>query len=473
MSNKRVVTRMAPSPTGEFHIGSMRTLLYNWAYAKKNNGHFILRIEDTDRTRFVEGSMERTLQVIKDYGFSWDEGPLVGGPNAPYIQSERLDIYQKYAVELVSQGKAYYCFCTAESLTKMREEQKAKGIFSTKYDGRCSHLSTEEVLKKLSNNEPHVIRLKVPKGRMISWVDGVLGQVSFDSSEIDDQVLLKSDGFPTYHLGVVIDDHHMNVTHIMRGIEWLSSTPKHILLYEAFGWDAPEHLHLPNLKELGSTKKLSKRYGPVSARGFLDDGYLPDALVNYLMFLGWNPGTEKEIYSLDEFIKDFSLEKIHKTDLVAFDRQKLDWYNSQYIKMKSDEELAKLLAPYAPEEIDETLLLKIAPLVKERIKKLSEFSGISQFFFSEPKIDKELFSKDMKNHLSLAIKVLEALPAWTSGEMNNMLMPSVKEHGFKAGDFFMDMRIAITGQKVTPPLNESMEILGKDVVLSRLQNALQ
>jgi glutamyl-tRNA synthetase len=320
MGSEKVRTRMAPSPTGEYHIGHIRTLLYNWAFAKKNNGKFIVRIEDTDRERYVEGAVERILNVISDYGFDWDEGPKVEGECGPYIQSERLDIYKSYAQTLLDKGFAYYCFCSEERLTKMRDEQKSRGVVSTKYDGLCLKLGKEEVGKKLKDNMSHVIRMKVPRNKAVNFKDLILGDLSFPTNDIDDQVLIKSDGFPTYHFAVVVDDHLMKITHVMRGNDWVPSTPKHVLLYQAFGWELPYFAHIPNIKELGAGKKLSKRYGAVSAREFLDDGYLPEALLNFLMFLGWNPGTNKEFYSLEEFIKDFSIDKIHKTDLVSFDK---------------------------------------------------------------------------------------------------------------------------------------------------------
>lgn len=469
--SKTVSTRMAPSPTGEFHIGGIRTLLYNWALAKKNNGRFIIRIEDTDRARLVEGATERLLEVIRDYGFTWDEGPEVGGPHAPYIQSERLPLYKKYSEQLISEGKAYYCFCTSERLEKMRDEQKLKGITSTKYDRHCSTLTPSEVADKLSTNTPFVVRLKVPSGKEITWNDVVLGKVSFQSDEIDDQILLKSDGFPTYHLAVVVDDHEMEITHVMRGNEWLPSTPKHILLYEAFGWEQPIYAHLPNLKEVGGTKKLSKRHGPVAARGFLDEGYLPEALVNYLMFLGWNPGGEKEIYSLDEFSHEFSIEKIHKSDLVSFDRQKLDWFNTQYIKEKTDTELAQMLIKFSPQCQDVEMLSKIAPLVKERMKKLSEFSELTAFFFSAVEIDKTLFSSEYTSHVSKSIEAISEMETFDIVKIGEVLQKVVGDNSFKPRDYFMDLRIAVTGKKISPPLNESMAILGKEKVLERLANA--
>jgi len=466
----KVRTRIAPSPTGEFHIGGMRTLLYNWALAKKNKGQFVVRIEDTDRARFVEGATERFLQVVGDYGLSWDEGPEIGGPHAPYVQSERLDLYKKHAQKLVEEGKAYYCFCTSERLDKVRASQRAKKIASPKYDRHCLNLSSEEIEEKLKNNEPYVIRLKVPDNQDISWEDGVLGKVSFNSKELDDQILLKSDGYPTYHLAVVVDDHEMEITHIMRGNEWLPSTPKHLLLYQAFGWDAPVIAHLPNLKELGGTKKLSKRHGPVSAQGFLDEGYLPEAILNYLMFLGWNPGGEKEIFSLSEFTDVFELSKIHKTDLVAFDRSKLTWMNSQYIQSLNQDELAQRINVFYDHKYDVDLVKRITPLINTRIKLLSEFEELTQFFFKAPKVSGPDFkSENYKTHLNSAYEALESVNEWGLENINTSLMAKIEKEGFKVGKFFMDLRLAITGSKVTPPINESMEILGKKETLARIK----
>jgi glutamyl-tRNA synthetase len=462
---------MAPSPTGEFHIGGMRTLLYNFAFAKKDKGEFIIRIEDTDRERLVEGATERLLTVIKKYGFYWDEGPEVGGPFAPYVQSERLAVYQKYVKELIDSGKAYYCFCTHDRLAEMREEQKKKGITATKYDRHCLSLSKSEITEKLTEGS-YVVRLKVPENTIIQWKDGVLGEVKFNSNEIDDQVLMKSDGYPTYHLGVVVDDYLMNITHVMRGNEWLPSTPKHILLYQAFGWEIPEFLHLPNLKELGSTKKLSKRHGPVSAQGFLDEGYLPEALVNYLMFLGWNPGTEKEIYSLNEFVKDFDLKKIHKTDLVSFDRKKLEWMNSQYIMKLTNEEFAKKALAFAPVGMSKDLLIKIAPFVKDRIKKLSDLKSFVAYFVTlQPPLR---LTENFDKHIIKAHEALKNISAeeWSLERINSTLAEVIEENGFKTGDFYMDLRGAIAGSRVTPPINESIEIIGRENTLTKLEKSL-
>jgi glutamyl-tRNA synthetase len=421
-----------------------------------------MRIEDTDRTRFVEGATDRILHVITDYGFNWDEGPI--------FQSARLPIYKSHAQELVEKKAAYYCFCTEERLTQMREEQKSRGVSSTKYDRHCYTLTPDQVQERLSRNEAYVIRLKVPDEGVVSFDDQVFGHVEIPVGDIDDQVLLKSDGFPTYQLAVVVDDHLMGVTHVMRGNDWLPSTPKHVLLYQAFGWEMPIHAHLPNLKELGGSKKLSKRFGAVFAREFLDIGYLPEALLNFLMFLGWNPGGDREIYSLEEFVEAFDISRIHKTDLVSFDRKKLDWYNGYYIRQMDTAVLADRLKRYAPENASVDVLLSLVPLIKDRIKVLSEFTDMTSFFFVEPTIDSTLFSSQYKAHLSAAVSAIESLSDsnYTVEKIGEALMAAVQYHEFKTGDFFMDLRIAISGRKVTPPFNDSIVILGKSKTLSRL-----
>ena len=458
---------MAPSPTGEYHIGHIRTLLYNWAFAKKNKGKFIIRIEDTDRERYVQGAVKRILDVISEYGFTWDEGPRVGGPYSPYIQSQRLDIYQKYAKFLIEKKLAYYCFCSQERLIKMREEQTSKGISPTKYDRLCLKLKENEIEKKLKENTPFVIRLKVPADKTIKFKDLVLGDISVSSNDIDDQVLIKSDGYPTYHFAVVVDDHLMKISHVIRGNDWVSSTPKHILLYQAFKWKMPYFAHIPNLKEMGAAKKLSKRFGAVSAKEFLNEGYLPEAVLNFLMFLGWNPGTNKELYTLEEFVNDFSIEKIHKVDLVAFDRLKLAWMNGQYIKKLSDEEFARRVKPFAHSRASQKKLVELAPLVKDRIKKLSEFRILTDFIFEEK--EPIVVSKNYLVHISNAIKYLDRLKSWNKESIDKALLGTVSENQFNKSDFFMDLRGVIAGSKVTPPINESIKILGKNETLRRLK----
>lgn len=460
MDKKLVVTRMAPSPTGEYHIGHIRTVLYNWAWARKNNGKFIIRIEDTDRTRFVEGATERILKDIKDYGFDWDEGP--------FFQSERLSIYEEHGKKLVESGHAYYCFCSQERLEQMREEQKAKKLPTTKYDRLCLSLTPEQVEENLSKGLPKVLRLKVPDNQKISFTDEVFGKINFNSNDIDDQVLIKSDGFPTYHFAVVVDDHLMGVTHIMRGNDWLPSTPKHVLLYQAFGWEMPTHAHLPNLKELGGVKKLSKRFGAVFARDFLEDGYLPEALSNFLMFLGWNPGGEKELYSIEEFVQSFDIKKIHKTDLVAFDRNKLMWINGQYIQKMDDGEFVARLTPFTKLDISEDLMHQIVPLVKPRIKKLTEFDSMVEFFVKRVSPEISELSGNHKNHFEKAKLGLEEVADWNTETIGNAFSKIVADNLFTPKEFFMDMRLAISGKRVSPPLNESMAVIGKSDSVKRI-----
>ena len=470
-----VRTRIAPSPTGEFHIGGMRTLLYNYAFAKKDHGKFVLRVEDTDRERFVKGALERALQVIKDYGLDWDEGPEVGGPFAPYFQSQRLDLYKKYALELVKEGHAYYCFCTKERLDEMRKIQQDAHLPTTKYDRKCLGLTAEQVKKNMESGAPHVIRLKVPSDRLISYDDLFLGKVEFPSNDVEDQILLKSDGFPTYHLAVVVDDHLMEITHILRGSEWLASTPKHILLYEFFGWEMPKTGHLPLLKEVGASKKMSKRFGDVVAAEFLKNGYLPQALLNFIMLLGWNPGTEKEIFSLKDFIDAFSLEHIHKTDLVAFDREKLLWFNGYYIRQMGEEALHDTLLAWAQKwgvdtgigECGRDYVIKVLTLIKDRMKILADFSSLSGYFFADPKVEAGE-SEILKN----AVELLKEIEPWTKEVLDKKLRDFVAERNYTTKEAFGALRLTITGEDATPPLADLLEVLGKDTVLRRIRAAL-
>ena len=482
---------MAPSPTGEYHIGGMRTLLYNYALAKKEKGQFILRIEDTDRERLVEGAADRLIQVIKDYGLDWDEGPLVGGPYAPYVQSERLDIYKKYTDQLVELGKAYYCFCTKERLSKLREEQQAQGAASTKYDKYCLKLSKEEVKEKLNNHEDYVIRLNVPKDEEVSFDDKILGHISFPTNDIDDQILIKSDGFPTYHLAVVVDDYLMKINCVMRGMEWLPSTPKHILLYRAFGWEIPNYAHLPLLKEQGDTKKLSKRMGSVAAVEFLSEGYLPEALLNFLMFLGWNPGGEKEIYSMDEFIKDFSIEKVHKTDLIVFDRQKLLWTNGYYIRNKSNEDLLDVLEKWGEKfnielnglsksEKPKEFNLKVLSLVKDRMKTLNDFNTLTGYFYNLSEVEKDLLVSYTKDR-TRTLEVLESFckeyksideSNWTLTNLEEIHHQIISEKKYLPKEAFMTIRVAVTGSTATPSLVEVLELIGKKEVVLRIERSI-
>ncbi len=480
-----VRTRMAPSPTGEYHIGSMRTMLYNYAFAKKNAGQFILRIEDTDRQRYVEGSQERMLQAIKDYGLSWDEGPEVGGPYAPYTQSDRLSIYKDYALKLIESGDAYHCFCSEERLTQVREEQKKAGFPVTKYDKLCLKLSKEEISDKLKRGEKFVLRFKMPDSEDISFDDIFLGKITFNTKDLDDYILLKSDGFPTYHLAVVVDDYIMKISHVLRGIEWLASTPKHILLYKAFNLDMPLHGHLPNLKEVGANKKLSKRSGTVDANSFLRDGYLPEALLNFLMLLGWNPGTEREIFSLEEFINEFSLERVHKTDLVAFDREKLLWMNGFYIRKLSTSELHHKIIDWAQKfqvdlkikDANKEYVIKSLSLIQDRMRTLGDFKQLSQFFFEEPVLGDDFlykFSSSKESGKVIIKNFLEMYASidtkdWSADNLDKLSHGLLEKLSLKPKEAFMTVRHALTGASATPPLFDVMEVLGKDCVVRRLK----
>jgi glutamyl-tRNA synthetase len=489
-----VRTRMAPSPTGEYHVGHIRTVLYNYAFARNNNGKFIIRIEDTDRVRLVEGAVDRILDVIKDYGLDWDEGPRKEGSYGPYVQSERLDLYKKYAEELVEKNKAYYCFCSKERLDELRTQQEKDGLPTTKYDKKCLSLSKEQVQENLKNNLSYVIRLNVPVNEEISFKDVVFGDITINSNDVDDQVLLKSDEYPSYHLGVVVDDHLMDITHVMRGNDWIPSTPKHVLLYKAFGWEMPTIVHLPNLKELGGSKKLSKRFGSVYAVEFLKEGYLPEALLNFLMFLGWNPGTEKEIYSVEEFIKDFSLDRIQKTDLVSFDRQKLLWMNGHYIREMSPQDLWEKIKTWAAKfevvlngtdnkdkKFNEAYMISVLALVQERMKLFSEFNDFTNYFFEEPVIDKDLLvefvSKDiakkdeiLKSFLDLFENVEDA--NWTRHNLETLSHDLLTSKRYKPKEAFMTLRVALTGKKATPQIFDMLPVLGKEIVVTRIKNQI-
>ena len=345
-----VRVRFAPSPTGNVHVGSLRTALYNYLFAKQNDGTFVLRLEDTDRTRYQEGSVENLLNALYTTGVVPDEGlqlvdgkPVENGEYGPYIQSERLDIYKKYIQQLIDEGKAYYCFCSKERLTQLREEQKKAGE-TPRYDGHCRNLSPEEVQKRIANGDPYVIRLKLPENTDITFDDVVRGKITINTKEMDDQVLIKEDGFPTYHFAVVIDDHLMKITHVIRGEEWLPSTPKHVYLYQCFGWQPPTFVHLSNILN-EDHKKLSKRQGDVAVGDFLAKGYLPEALVNFLALLGWSPEDDQEIFSLEELEKAFDIHRISNSGAV-FDREKLNWMNGQYIKKASVDTIVDGIQPF-------------------------------------------------------------------------------------------------------------------------------
>ncbi|MDD4410648.1 MAG: glutamate--tRNA ligase [Candidatus Shapirobacteria bacterium] len=471
IDNKIVRTRIAPSPTGELHIGTLRTLLYDYALAKKYNGQFIFRLEDTDQKRYVEGSETRLLETIKDYGLNWDEGPDIGGPYGPYVQTERLEIYQKYIKELLDKGFAYYCFCTQERLDNLRATQKAAKQLP-RYDQHCLHLSKEEIQKNLDNKIPYTIRLAVPKNETIIFEDLIRGKIKFNTNEVDDQVLIKSNGIPTYHFAAVVDDHLMKITHVFRGEEWLTSTPKHLLLYRYFGWEAPIFAHLTVLLNADGHGKMSKRSGSTHARAFLDEGYLPEAMLNFLMLLGWNPGTDQEFFTLDQFIEAFSVEHLHKKSPI-FDHKKLDYFNGYYLRQKSDEQLFILFKKFLPEASDDQIKILI-PVLKERIIKLSDLKIQTKFIFEDVEYDKELLLKkgtDPKLAVEMLNKSKEIIKL-NFNDLSTKLTDLIKDNNWNIGEFFMVFRVAICGTVFTPPVIECLPALGLEKTLSKIDIAI-
>jgi len=467
---------MAPSPTGEMHVGSMATLLKNYAFAKKHRGSFVLRIEDTDKVREVEGGVVAIQEIIHRYGLDWDEGPGKGGEFGPYIQSERLNIYKEKVQDLLAKDKAYYCFCSKERLASVKEEQMANKQ-APHYDRHCRSLSKEEAQKRVATGEEYVIRLKVPEDQEISFTDLLRGEITFNSNLIDDQVLLKSDGYPTYHLAVVIDDNLMKISHIMRGEEWISSTPKHVLLYQAFGWSVPVFAHIPLFLNPDGKGKMSKRKGTVSAASFLEKGYLPEAMLNFFMILGWAKKDQEEIISLDEYIQEFEPSDL-SSNSVAFDLKKLDWLNGVYIRKLSLGQLKEKIKPFIAQEFPADKIDQVLPLIQERLVTLADFNQLTKFFYSAINYETDLLLKkaDSKElvleELKQTIELLEVLPAWSLENLEEGIRGLQEEKDWHRGQFFMMLRIAVTGEKATPPLFETMMVIGKELVIFRLKEAI-
>ncbi|MDD2225084.1 MAG: glutamate--tRNA ligase [Candidatus Shapirobacteria bacterium] len=471
IESKIIRTRIAPSPTGELHIGTLRTLLYDYALAKKNHGQFIFRLEDTDQKRYVPGSEKRLMEVIKDYGLSWDEGPDIGGPYSPYVQTQRLDIYQKYIKELLDKGLAYFCFCTQGRLDDLRATQKAQKQIP-RYDQHCFHLSKEEIKKNLDNKVPYTIRMVIPKNETIVFEDLIRGKIKFNTNEVDDQVLIKSNGIPTYHFAAVVDDYLMKITHVFRGEEWLTSTPKHLLLYRAFGWEPPQFAHLTVLLNPDGKGKMSKRSGSTHARAFLDDGYLPEAMLNFLMLLGWNPGTEKEFFTLDEFVEAFSINHLHKKSPI-FDRKKLDYFNGYYLRQKSDEQLFVLFKKFLPQASKDQIKI-LVPVLKERIVKLSDLPVQTKFLFENVDYDKELLLKKGTDS-KLAIDMLQKTKELINKDFSNLserILELIKNNNWNVGEFFMVFRVVICGTVFTPPVVECLPALGQEKTLEKINIAI-
>jgi len=466
-----VRTRIAPSPTGnDIHIGNLYTAMINYGFAKEQKGQFLIRIEDTDRTRLVPGAEKKILSSLASYGIIADESPEQPGKFAPYRQSDRLDIYKKYAKQLIESRHAYYCTCSKERLDEIRQTRlKQKQI--PKYDKHCL-TNQEQVLTDLKKGTPYVIRLNVPENQTIIFTDLIRGEIQINTRELDDQVLLKSDGYPTYHLAVVIDDHLMEISHVIRAEEWLPSTPKHILLYQAFGWDLPLFAHLPILRNPDHSK-LSKRKNPVWAAWYLEQGFLPEAVLNYLALMGWSHPQGKEMFSLLEFQKVFRLEDIQKTAPV-FDPVKLTWLNGEYLRTLPPEDLANKIVKYyetqKAQKLDPELVLKTVPLVQTRMKKLSDYWELAEFIFSQPaQVDFPL--NIIKQHQAALFSILEHTDWKHSVIYKNLEQLAIKE-GFKGVKLYMELRYALSNRKITAPLFEGMEIIGKESTLKRLRKVL-
>ena len=483
--------RFAPSPTGYLHIGGLRTALYNYLYAKQQGGKFLLRIEDTDRTRYVEGAIENLLKELSWAGITVDEGvvlneegqPVDKGDAKPYIQSERVKqgIYNKYIEKLLEEGKAYYCFCSQERLENLREQQKADGLIP-KYDGLCRGITLEEARKRVAAGEKYVIRMKLPANTDIVFHDLIKGRISINTDDMDDQVLIKSDGFPTYHFAVVIDDHEMGITHIVRGDEWLPSTPKHIFLYEAFGWDIPEYVHLPTVLNK-SGKKLSKRNDDVSVADFREMGYLPEGLINYLALVGWSPETNDEILDINELTRQFTFDRVSKSGGV-FDKEKLDWVNGHYIRAMEVSELKNFVKPYLlkagfiDENISDEKLELITATFQESISKLSDIVEQSEFLFKD-KVEiieedaKEMASGEQVPELAKAfINELNQVEEVNTEFAKTIMKKVQKATGIKGKNLFMPVRAILTGNVHGPELVNVIEILGKENLLKRLNDYL-
>lgn len=485
----KIRTRFAPSPTGRMHVGNLRTALYEYLIAKHEGGTFILRIEDTDQERYVEGAVDIIYRTLEGTGLIHDEGPDKDGGYGPYIQSERVKkgIYLEYAKQLIEKGEAYYCFCTKERLASLKQtvgnqedddEDEVKEI--TKYDKHCLHLSKEEIEAKLAAGVPYVIRQNIPTEGTTTFRDAIYGEITVKNEELDDMILIKSDGFPTYNFANVVDDHLMKITHVVRGNEYLSSTPKYTRLYQAFGWEEPIYVHLPLITD-ENRKKLSKRSGHSSYEDLIEQGFIPEAIVNFVALLGWSPADNNEIKSLEELIKEFDYRNINKSPAV-FDMVKLRWMNSEYIKKMDDDRFYELALPYIKAVIHKDLdLRKIAGLVKTRIETLCDIGNLIDFFEELPEYDVEMFThKKMKTTTESSLKVLtdllpsfEALDDYSESSIEKVIMTYIQEQGIKNGQGLWPVRTAVSGKQSTPGgAYEIMNIIGKEESLRRITIAI-
>ncbi len=475
--NEIVRTRFAPSPTGFMHIGNLRTGLYAYLFARKHGGKFILRIEDTDQERKVEGAVEMVYRTLATAGITYDEGPDKDGGYGPYVQTERMGIYKQYAEELVKRGGAYYCFCDKERLESLKDEN---GVHT--YDKHCRYLSEEEVNRRLAAGEPYVIRQKVPEGVVSEYEDMVFGKISVDSADIEDGVLLKSDGLPTYNFANVVDDHLMGITHVIRGTEYLSSTPKYNLIYDAFGWERPKYMHLPPIMK-DATRKLSKRFGDANFEDFISKGYLPEAIVNYIALLGWCPKDNREKMTMEEMIEAFDTDGVSKSASI-FDEQKMRWLNGEYLKAMSPEEFYKVAEPFIDRAIGDAPWDKreLASLMQTRVDVLSDISeklaflnefgeyDLNMFVHQKMKVDFNVAKRAVK----VAIDALEALEDWSDDGIKACVCAAAEAAQMKSGQVMFSMRVALTGAPVTPGgAIEMAKTLGKGESLRRMRYSLE
>ena len=475
-----VRTRIAPSPTGDPHIGNMYVALVNWAFAHQAGGAFLVRIEDTDRTRFVEGAEGMFLESLAWLGLTHDEGPDVGGPAGPYRQSERLPLYRDHAARLLAGGHAYRCFCTPERLAELRKAQKGQ---VTGYDRKCRALDPAEAARRADAGEPHTLRLAVPPEGITRFTDGLRGAIEIENRNVDDQVLIKTDGYPTYHMAVVVDDHLMGVTHVIRAEEWIVSTPKHVLLYQALGWDLPKFYHLPLIRN-PDRSKLSKRKNPTNVLWYRQEGFLPEAVVNFLGLLGHSMPDQREVFTLEEFRREFSWDRVN-TGGPIFDMDKFEWLNGMWIRRLSAEELAARLKSegFVPDGFPDGRLPGAVRLMQERMKRLKEFADGAAFFAARLPYEAALLVPDKKGKptrtaaetreaLSRLKAMLSSAAEWKVQPLEAAGRALADEMQWKPGDLFTVLRVAVTGRRVSTPLFETMEILGREECLGRMDEAL-
>jgi glutamyl-tRNA synthetase len=487
---EKIRTRYAPSPTGRMHVGNLRSALYEFLVAKHENGVFMLRIEDTDQERFVEGAVDIIYRTMEKTGLKHDEGPDKDGGYGPYVQSERMKtgIYMKYAKELIEKGEAYYCFCDKERLESLRtqvtEDEDGEGKTITVYDKHCLGLSKEEIEANLAAGKPFVIRQNIPNEGTTTFHDELYGDITVENSELDDMILIKSDGYPTYNFANVVDDHTMNITHVVRGNEYLSSSPKYVRLYDAFGWKVPVYIHLPLITD-ENHKKLSKRSGHSSFEDLLDQGFVTEAIVNYIALLGWSPEDNREIFTLDELIKEFDYHRISKSPAV-FDIVKLRWMNGEYLKAMDEDKFYEMAKPYLdkslPADYDEAKRRKVASMVKTRIEVFPDIDGHVDFLRELPDYDIEMYThKKMKTNAETSLEVLkdvlpilEATDDYTNDALYQTLLKYVEEKGYKNGYVMWPIRTAVSGKQMTPAgATEIMELLGKEESIRRIKKGIE